>query len=66
MKLNRLKTADEMEREYARRLQRCTLHNHIVLIGAVILFGILLWASFQGPTDPSGTGEDVYAADFPF
>lgn len=66
MKLLPLKTADELEREYARRLQRCTLHNHVMLIGVVLLMCVLMWASFQGPTDTIGMGEDVYAADFPF
>lgn len=63
MKLYRVASPDEMEREYARRLQRCTLHNHIVPIGAVILFAILLWGSFQGPTGSDTTDTEYFGPD---
>ena len=63
MRLIPLKTADEMEQEYARRLQRCTLHNHIMLIGVVLLMAVYMWGAFGAPTGfdndtTSGVGFD--------
>ena len=59
MRLLPLKTAEEMEAEYRRRLQSCTLRSSIVIAGLVV-FAIYMALMFSAPYLPGYDGQDPY------